>query len=68
MRSAGLESMAALAKKLGVTQSPLTNIQSATRSASPELIEKIEQLAPKIEDGSRRSVGGVQAARTRQDP
>jgi transcriptional regulator with XRE-family HTH domain len=52
MRSAGLESMAALAKKLGVTHSTLTNIQSAKRSASPELIEKIEQLAPKIEDGS----------------
>jgi transcriptional regulator with XRE-family HTH domain len=52
IRSAGLESMAALAKELGITQSTLTNIQSATRSASPELIKKIEQLAPKIEDGS----------------
>jgi transcriptional regulator with XRE-family HTH domain len=52
IRSAGLESMAALAKKLGVTHSTLTNIQSAARSASPELIRKIEQLAPKIEDGS----------------
>jgi transcriptional regulator with XRE-family HTH domain len=50
--SAGLESMSALAKVLGVTQSTLTNIQSASRSASPELIKKIEQLAPKIEDGS----------------
>jgi transcriptional regulator with XRE-family HTH domain len=44
--------MAALAKKLGITHSTLTNIQSAARSASPELIRKIEQLAPKIEDGS----------------
>ena len=52
VRSAGLESMAALAKQLGITQSTLTNIQSATRSASRELIGKIERLAPKIEDGS----------------
>jgi transcriptional regulator with XRE-family HTH domain len=44
--------MAALAKALGITQSTLTNIQSATRSASPELIKKIERLAPKIEGGS----------------
>jgi hypothetical protein len=44
--------MAALAKQLGITQSTLTNIQSATRSASRELIRKIERLAPKIEDGS----------------
>ena len=50
--AAGLESMAALAKELGVTQSTLTNILSAVRSASPELIRKIEQLAPKIEEGS----------------
>jgi transcriptional regulator with XRE-family HTH domain len=50
--AAGLESMAALAKELGVTQSTLTNILSAARSASPELIKKIEQLAPRIEDGS----------------
>jgi transcriptional regulator with XRE-family HTH domain len=51
VRSAGLESMAALAKELGITQSTLTNIQSAKRSASRELISKIEGLAPKIEDG-----------------
>ena len=51
-RAAGVESMAALAKELGVTQSTLTNILGAFRSASPELIRKIEQLAPKIEDGS----------------
>jgi hypothetical protein len=44
--------MAALAKELGVTQSTLTNILSAARSASPELIRRIEQLAPRIEDGS----------------
>ena len=50
--AAGLESMAALAKELGVTQSTLTNILSAARSASTELIRKIEQLAPRIEDGS----------------
>jgi transcriptional regulator with XRE-family HTH domain len=50
--AAGLGSMAALAKELGVTQSTLTNVVSAKRSASPELIRKIEQLAPKIEDGS----------------
>jgi hypothetical protein len=52
VRSAGLESMAALAKQLGIKQSTLTNIQSATRSASPELIKKIERLAPRIENGS----------------
>lgn len=50
--AAGLGSMAALAKELGVTQSTLTNVVSAKRSASPELIRKIEQLAPKIEEGS----------------
>jgi hypothetical protein len=50
--AAGLDSMAALAKELGVTQSTLTNILSAARSASPELIRRIEQLAPKVEDGS----------------
>src|SRR5215472_9982896 len=50
--AAGLESMAALAKELGITQSTLTNIVNAARSASPELIRKIEQLAPKVEDGS----------------
>lgn len=52
VHSARLESMAALAKELGVQQSTLTNIQSATRSAGPELIKKIERLAPKIEGGS----------------
>jgi hypothetical protein len=52
VRSAGLESMAALAKELGVKQSTLTNIQSATRSAGPELIKKVERLAPKVQDGS----------------
>jgi hypothetical protein len=52
IRSAGLESMAGLAKKLGIPQSTLTNILSARRSASAELIEKIERLAPNIEGGS----------------
>jgi transcriptional regulator with XRE-family HTH domain len=64
IRSAGLESMAALAKELGITQSTLTNIQSATRSASPELIKKIERLAPKIEGGS---ILGAQALSRRAD-
>ncbi len=64
VRSAGLESMAALAKELDVTQSTLTNIQSATRSASPELIKKIERLAPKIEGGS---ILGAQALSRRAD-
>jgi transcriptional regulator with XRE-family HTH domain len=64
MRSAGLESMAALAKELGTAQSTLTNIQSATRSASPELIKKIERLAPKIEGGS---ILGAQALSRRAD-
>jgi transcriptional regulator with XRE-family HTH domain len=50
--AAGLGSMAALAKELGVTQSTLTNILSTKRSASPDLIKKIEQLAPRIEEGS----------------
>ena len=50
--SAGLATMAALAEKLGVTHSTLTNIQNARRSAGPELIKKIERLAPKIEGGS----------------
>lgn len=52
IRSAGLESMAGLAKELGITQSTLTNIHSARRSAGPELIKKIERLAPKVQDGS----------------
>jgi nitrogen regulatory protein PII len=52
IRSAQLETVAALAKKIGVTHATLTNIQSAARSASPELIKKIEQLAPRVEDGS----------------
>jgi hypothetical protein len=52
VHSAGLESMAALAKQLGVKQSTLTNIQSTTRSASREFIKKIERLAPKIQGAS----------------
>jgi transcriptional regulator with XRE-family HTH domain len=49
---AGLKNMAALAKRLEVTQSTLTNIQSGSRSASPDLAEKIRRLAPGVEGGS----------------
>ena len=49
---AGLKNMAALAKKLKVTQSTLTNIQSGSRSASPDLVEKIKHLAPSVEGAS----------------
>jgi transcriptional regulator with XRE-family HTH domain len=49
MGAAGLKTMAALAKRLGVTQSTLTNIQNGSRSASPDLIAKIRQLAPGVE-------------------
>jgi hypothetical protein len=49
---AGLKNMAALAKRLEVTQSTLTNIQSGSRSASPDLVEKIRRLAPSVEGGS----------------
>jgi transcriptional regulator with XRE-family HTH domain len=49
---AGLKNMAALAKRLEVTQSTLTNIQSGSRSASPDLVEKIRRLAPGVEGGS----------------
>jgi len=52
IRATGLQSMAELAKKLDVTPSTLTNIRSANRSASPELIEKIKRLAPAVEDAS----------------
>jgi transcriptional regulator with XRE-family HTH domain len=52
IRASGLASMAELAKKLEVTPSTLTNIRSANRSASPELIDKIKRLAPAIEDAS----------------
>jgi len=43
--------MAALAKRLGVSQSTLTNIQNGNRSAGPELVEKIGRMAPGV-DGS----------------
>jgi len=49
LRAARLKTMAALAKELHVTQSTLTNIQSANRSASPALIEKIRLLAPGVD-------------------
>jgi transcriptional regulator with XRE-family HTH domain len=48
----GLKTMAALAKRLRVTQSTLTNIQNGSRSASPGLIAKIRQLAPGVEDAA----------------
>jgi len=50
--AAGLKTMAGLAKKLSVTQSTLTNIQSGSRSAGPDLISKIRQLAPGVEGAS----------------
>jgi transcriptional regulator with XRE-family HTH domain len=49
LHAARLKSMAALAKKLDVSQSALTNIQNGNRSAGPTLIEKIRRLAPRIE-------------------
>jgi len=52
IRAARLKTMAALAKKLDVTQSTLSNVQKGIRSAGPELIEKIRRLAPEIEGGS----------------
>jgi len=59
-----LKTMAALAKRLGITQSTLTNIQNGSRSASPDLIAKIRQLAPGLEGAA---VLGAQAiARLRQ--
>jgi transcriptional regulator with XRE-family HTH domain len=51
LHAARLKSMAALAKKLDVSQSALTNIQNGNRSAGPVLIEKIKRLAPGV-DGS----------------
>ena len=44
--------MAALAKRLKVTQSTLSNIQSGVRSAGPELLDKIRKLAPGVEGSS----------------
>jgi transcriptional regulator with XRE-family HTH domain len=49
LHAARLKSMAALAKKLDVSQSALTNIQNGNRSAGPVLIEKIKRLAPGVE-------------------
>jgi transcriptional regulator with XRE-family HTH domain len=49
---AGLKNMATLAKRLEVTQSTLTNIQSGSRSASADLVEKIRRLAPSVDGGS----------------
>jgi transcriptional regulator with XRE-family HTH domain len=51
LRVAGFKTMAALAQRLGVSQSALTNIRNGNRSAGPALIEKIRSLAPGV-DGS----------------
>jgi hypothetical protein len=59
MRAAGVKSMAALARKLAVTHATLTNVQSGSRSASAELIEKISKLAPAVEDGSILGAGAM---------
>lgn len=60
-----LKTMAALAKRLRITHSTLTNIQNGSRSASPELIDKIRQLAPGL-DGA--AVLGAQAAAQLRHP
>src|SRR5262245_247278 len=52
IRASGLGTMAALAKRLKVTQSTLSNIQSGVRSAGPELLDKIRKLAPGVEGSS----------------
>jgi hypothetical protein len=62
---AGLKNMAALAKRLEVTQSTLTNIQSGSRSAGADLVEKIRRLAPSVEGGS---ILGAEAVIPRQNP
>jgi hypothetical protein len=51
LQAARMKTMAALAKKLGVSQSALTNIQNANRSAGPALVEKIRRLAPGVGGG-----------------
>jgi transcriptional regulator with XRE-family HTH domain len=63
--AAGIKTMAALAKRLRVTQSTLTNIQNGSRSASPDLIAKIRQLAPGV-DGA--SILGAQAVAQLRQP
>jgi transcriptional regulator with XRE-family HTH domain len=63
--AAGLKTMAALAKRLRVTQSTLTNIQNGSRSASPDLIAKIRQLAPGVEGAT---ILGAQAIAQQRQP
>lgn len=58
MSAVGVTNMAALAKRLGITQSTLTNIHNGTRSASSDLIAKIRRLAPGLEGSA---VLGAQA-------
>jgi len=59
-----LRTMADLADKLGVKPPTLTNIKNGKRSAGPELIEKIRELAPKLGDDililSAKPGGGVE--------
>jgi hypothetical protein len=59
-----LTTMAALAKELGVKPSTLANIQSVTRSASPELIKKIGKLAPQAGNANVLSAKAVVAEPT----
>lgn len=59
-----LNTMAALAKELGVQPSTLANIQSAKRSASAELIKKIWKLAPQAGDANILSAEAVVAEPT----
>jgi transcriptional regulator with XRE-family HTH domain len=59
LRAARLNTMAALAAKLEVSPSTLANIRSAKRSAGPELIEKIKQLAPRVGDAQILSAEAV---------
>ena len=51
--------MVGLAKRLKVTQSTLSNIQSGTRSAGPGLIDKIRKLAPDVEGSSILSAEAI---------
>jgi hypothetical protein len=50
VKASGLKNMADLAKKLGVVQSTLTNIQKCRLPASPKLIEAMKKLARGVPD------------------
>jgi transcriptional regulator with XRE-family HTH domain len=65
LSATGLKTMAALAKRLRVTQSTLTNIQNGSRSASPDLIAKIRHLAPGVEGAA---ILGAQAIAQLREP